>query len=74
MYSSHIGDQHGWNCFSTYRIKRHYRPIIGHLSARLIVQSGVLDNVFSDLGTHGNDGFFQHFQLSCYQYKRKEST
>jgi len=69
-----LGDKYGSSTSGSYRIKCHYRPIVGYFSARFIVQSGVLDNVFSDMGAHGNDGFFQHFQLSYYKYQRKESA
>jgi hypothetical protein len=74
MYSLNTGDLNGCNSTNTNRIKYHYRPTTRHFGNGFIVQPSVLDNVFSDMGTHGNDGFFQHFQLSCYQYQRKESS
>lgn len=57
------GDKNGWISISPISIKRHYRPIIGDIGARIVVQFGLLDHVFSNMGTYGNDGIFQHFQL-----------
>ena len=62
------GDIYGSNRTHSPSVKGHLRPFAGDFGTRPIVQPGVLDNVRSAAGTPGNNGFFQHFQLSSTQY------
>jgi len=66
IFNTSIGDKYGSNRISSPSIKNHLRPITGHFGFGAVVQPSLLVNVRTDMGKAGNNGFFQHFQLSCH--------
>ena len=67
------GDIYGSSSSYSPSIKNHLRPFAGDFGTRPIVQPGVLDNVRSEPRASGNNGFFQHFQLSSTQHQKERN-
>ena len=70
---SFSGDIYGSSRSYSPSVKNHLRPFDTHTGISPVVQPGVLDNVRSEPRASGNNGFFQHFQLSSTQHQKERN-
>ncbi len=70
---NHSGDNYGSSRINTPSIKGHLRPLDGDFGVSVSVQPSVLDNVRTNSGKAGNNGFFLPFQLSSTQHTKERT-